>query len=165
MSLDHTVKLWFASIMHSGNMLITQNTRISKGISRTMAQWPCGLVSCTTSTARHHSFIKLKFIRNVCSFCGTLTEQVTLNPRFCCRYKDLGRFYVNINITYIDTYNLKFLGDISRSQDLPRYLSLYLPCLMTETRVIICFSASIHLGNKNLVSLPLRLSDLSKRFC
>ena len=42
------------------------------------------LASHTTWIARHRSFIKLKFIRNVCSSCGTLTEQVTCNPRFYC---------------------------------------------------------------------------------
>ena len=37
-----------------------------------------------TRIARHRSFIKLKCIRNVCSSCGTLAEQVTHNPRFYC---------------------------------------------------------------------------------
>ena len=41
-------------------------------------------VSHTTRISRHCSFIKLKFIRNICSSCGTLTEQVTHNPRFYC---------------------------------------------------------------------------------
>ena len=35
-----------------------------------------------TPVATGHSFIKLKFIRNVCPSCGILTEQVTCNPRF-----------------------------------------------------------------------------------
>ena len=39
-------------------------------------------MSCSTRITRHHSFIKLKCIRNVCSACRTLTEQVTPNPRF-----------------------------------------------------------------------------------
>ena len=38
------------------------------------------LASCTTHITRHHLFIKLKFIRNVCSFCGTLAEQDAHNP-------------------------------------------------------------------------------------
>ena len=38
----------------------------------------------TTRIARHCLFTKLKLIRNVCSSCGTLTEQVTRNPRFYC---------------------------------------------------------------------------------
>ena len=38
--------------------------------------------SRTTRIARHGSFIKLKFIRNVCLPRGTLAEQVTRNPRF-----------------------------------------------------------------------------------
>ena len=40
------------------------------------------LVSHTILIVIHHSFIKLKFIRNVCSSCGTLAEQVTRNARF-----------------------------------------------------------------------------------
>ena len=31
---------------------------------------------------RHHLFIKLKFIRNVCSSCGKLAEQFTHSPKF-----------------------------------------------------------------------------------
>ena len=40
--------------------------------------------SPTTLTARRRSFIKLKFIRNVCSSWWTLREQVTHNPRVYC---------------------------------------------------------------------------------
>jgi hypothetical protein len=37
-----------------------------------------------TRIARHHSFIKLKFIKNFCSSCKTLTDQITRNPRYPC---------------------------------------------------------------------------------
>ena len=79
-----TVKPWFVSITHSGNIFVIQSTRISKRISGTIGSvviMPC-LASHTTSIARHWSFIKLKFIRKVCSSCRTLAEQVTRNPRF-----------------------------------------------------------------------------------
>ena len=77
------------SIIHSKNMLVIQSTCISKEISRTIGSvvimWHS--TSRTTRITRHHSFSKFKFIRNVCSSCGTLTEQVTPNPRF---YWNLG---------------------------------------------------------------------------
>ena len=45
----------------------------------------CGLETTRTIwIARHHSFMELKFIRNVCSSCRTLTEQVSRDPRFYC---------------------------------------------------------------------------------
>ena len=47
-----------------------------------LIMWCSG--SHTTCIARHRSFVKLKFTRNACSFWGTLTEQVTCNPRFYC---------------------------------------------------------------------------------
>ena len=40
------------------------------------------LASGTTRIARHHSFIKLKFTRNVCPSCRTLTEQFLTIPGF-----------------------------------------------------------------------------------
>ena len=74
-----TAKPWFVSIISSGTLLVIQSTCISKQISRTIGSvvimWH--LASCTTHIARHCSFIKLKFIRNVCSSCGTLEERVT----------------------------------------------------------------------------------------
>ena len=88
-SLAKAVKPWFVSITGSGNMLGIQSTHISKQISRTIGSvvimWH--LTSLTTRVARHYSFIMLTFIRNVCSSCGTLTEQVTPNPRFYCIFQ------------------------------------------------------------------------------
>ena len=81
------VKPRFASTVRSGNTLVIQSTpHISKRISRTigsaaiMWHW----VSHTTYVARPRLFIKLKWITNGGSSCGTLTEEVTRNPRFCC---------------------------------------------------------------------------------
>ena len=79
------VKPWFAGLIHSGTMLVIESTCISKWISRTIGSvvmWHSA--SRTTHIARQCSFIKLKFIRKVCSPWGTLTDQVTCNPRFHC---------------------------------------------------------------------------------
>ena len=80
----NTVRPWFASLTCSGNMLVIQSTRISKRISRTTGSvvitWHSG--TRTTRIARRRSFIKLKFIRNVCWSHGTLTEQVPRNQSF-----------------------------------------------------------------------------------
>ena len=43
--------------------------------------------SGTTPIARHGSFIESKFLRNVCSSCGTPPEQVIPNPRSYCIYE------------------------------------------------------------------------------
>ena len=80
------VKPWFVSIICSWNMLVIQSTCISKQISRTIDSvviMRC-LSSCATRVARHHSFIKSEFIKNVCLSCRILTEQITLNLRFYC---------------------------------------------------------------------------------
>ena len=47
-----------------------------------MIVWP--VASHTTSVARHPTFIKLKFIRNVCPSCRALAEKFTCKPRFYC---------------------------------------------------------------------------------
>ena len=56
--------------------------------SPTIPQWKTEkkehLASRTIHIARHHSFVKLKSIGNYCSSCGTLSEQITHNPRFYC---------------------------------------------------------------------------------
>ena len=54
--------------------------------------------ACTIPIARHSSFIKLKFIRNVCSSWGTLSEQVTCNPRFYCKANLQGTSVVVSNL-------------------------------------------------------------------
>ena len=88
MVLQYTVKPWFASTNCSGNTLVIQSPCISKWISRTigsvMITWHLG--SHTTPTARRRLFIKLKFIKNICSPWGTLTEQVARNPKFYCTW-------------------------------------------------------------------------------
>ena len=94
------LKCWFVSIIRSGNMLTIQRICISKPISR--CRGSVGIMWCSAShtphTARHHSFIKLKFIRNVCLSCGTLVEQVTRNPRFYCIF-----FFIQANYSCSDT--------------------------------------------------------------
>ena len=84
--LEHTVKPWFVSIICPRITLVIQSARISKRVSRTIGldviTWRP--VSPTAHIARHRSFIKLKFIGNACSSCGTLAEQVTRDPRFYC---------------------------------------------------------------------------------
>ena len=69
---------------HAYNPKHCISKRISRTIGSVVIMW-C-LVSHTPSITRHRSFIKLKCIRNVCLFCRTLTEQVTLNMRFYCIY-------------------------------------------------------------------------------
>ena len=76
------VKPWFASIIHSRNMLVIQSACISKwilsAIGSVVIMWHS--VSHTTRITRHHLFIKLKFIRNVCLSCRTsyLQSKVSL---------------------------------------------------------------------------------------
>ena len=71
----YTVKPWFASIIHSGNMLGIQSTHISTWISGTIVS-VVNMWCSTSCIARHFLFIKLKLIGNICLSWGTLTERV-----------------------------------------------------------------------------------------
>ena len=79
-----TEKPWFASIICSGNMFVIQSTCTSKRISRTIGSvvimWHSA--SRTTCIARHRSFIKLKFIRNVCLSLDAWVAQSMKHPTF-----------------------------------------------------------------------------------
>ena len=79
-----SVKLWFVSMINSRNMVVIQSTCISKQIQRTIGSAVIMWLSMaqTARVARYHSFIKLKFIRNVCLSCGTFAEQLICNPNF-----------------------------------------------------------------------------------
>ena len=75
-------------------------------------------VTYTTRIARHRLFIKLKFIRNVCLSCRTLTEQVTHNPKF----------YRNESLTS---------GPTSSATQLPSVLSYQLSVLISQVLCIL----------------------------
>ena len=69
--------------------MITHNpaARERRVIGSVVITWR--LASHTTCIKRHPSFIKLKFIRNVCLSCGTLAEKVThksINLYFLINY-------------------------------------------------------------------------------
>ena len=98
---DSTIKPWFASIIHSRNMLGIQSTCISKQISRTIGSvvimW-CS-ATCTDCIVRHCSFIKVKCITDLCLSCRIFAEQVTHSQGF---------------IVFLNTYKL-FIGELSMS--------------------------------------------------
>lgn len=79
-----TAEPWFESTIPSGNMLAIQSTLHQSEFQEPSAQ----LGSC--DVGRHiQSYCKTSLvyqakITNVCSFCGTLTEQITCKPRFGC---------------------------------------------------------------------------------
>ena len=75
----HMVKPWFASITHSGTTLVIQSALISKRISRTVGSVVIMWLSASSSThtARYRSCIRLKYTRNVCLSCGTLTDRTS----------------------------------------------------------------------------------------
>ena len=58
----------------------SRSERERKNIGSVVIMWHSA--SHTARIARGCLFIKLKFIRNFCSSCGTLIKQVTRNPRF-----------------------------------------------------------------------------------
>lgn len=68
------------------------------------------------------SFLKLNFIRYVCSSSGTLTEQVTRNPRFSCESK---LFALNLGGTGPGWRWMPLLGDTLCLH--PLFISLLLP--------------------------------------
>jgi hypothetical protein len=51
----------------------------------------------STRIAKHRSIIKLKFLKNFCSSCKTLADQVARNPRFYCIESRLQTLVVCIN--------------------------------------------------------------------
>ena len=85
-----------------------QERERERTIGSVVIMW--GLASRTTRIARHCSFIKLKFTRNVPSSCGTPAEQVPCNPRLYYIWKILKEFSFILKSIHFERAHVHKLG-------------------------------------------------------